>query len=478
MIKNISNYKLLTPKQNHFIDRKIEKLGKLRCAMENAGRAVYSEVLKHYKSCKTTVLCGPGNNGGDGYVAARLLAKEGWPVRVLTYGSPKLGSLAHSMKLEWTGALGTLSDSEIQKDELIIDALFGSGLNRELPNNLKFLLGNLKRVISIDVPSGVNGLTGEIKNFALQAELTITFTTAKPGHYLYPGKAHIGQLKIKDIGIDFDLINKIKVKFYLNHPSLWNLTGQTFDDYKYKRGIVSIVGSKYTTGAARLSALAAKNSGAGLVTLFPFGQYALYANFSPCFMIDHNNFDEVLNDNRRNTWVCGPGLSSFEFLESFPKLFSFGKNIVADAGAFERNNSDILKGVSVITPHKGEFERVFGKLGADKVADVRKAATKIQSVIVLKGPDTLIVSPEGKIVINHHASPRLATAGSGDLLSGIIATLIASGMNFWESACAGVWIHGEAANLCDHNWPDAEMIAQQLGKARDNAYKLYQNEKK
>ncbi|CAI3930250.1 NAD(P)H-hydrate epimerase domain (Nnr1) (PDB:3RRB) [Commensalibacter papalotli (ex Botero et al. 2024)] len=460
---------LLTPLQMQIVDKAAAKTIPVKQLMENAGWAVTQEILKRYKPCSVLILCGPGNNGGDGYVVARLLAKAGWPVCVGAIGKPKAGSDAEYAARQWCGKTVENLEAYVEKASLVVDAIFGAGLTSNLDCRIADLLRKAKRVIAVDIPSGIDGETGQIKGYAPYAELTVSFFRAKPGHYLLPGREHMGVLVIKDISILTNTIFTIDIKYWLNEPGLWEIPRAEIEDYKYRRGAVSIIGGSQMTGAARLSAHAALNMGAGLVHILPLGNNEIYSNFSACLIVDNDPLEDVIQDERRKVWVCGPGLSIKDVRRTLPILIAAGKKVIADAGVFQTDQIDMLKGTSIITPHMGEFKRVFGEIIEDKVSAARQAAVKTGAVVVLKGADTLIVAPDGRVAINQHASARLATAGSGDTLTGIIATLLASGMPEWESACAAVWMHGEAGYLCDHSWPNAEMLANNLGKARDNA---------
>ncbi|MDI2090390.1 NAD(P)H-hydrate dehydratase [Commensalibacter oyaizuii] len=470
MMQDRMTFALPTPKQMEKIDQEAAKTIAASQLMENAGWCVTREILRHYSPCRTIILCGPGNNGGDGYVVARLLAKEGWPVTVMAFGSPKAGSQADSAAMQWMEKTISPSENDVAQAELVIDAIFGAGLKRDLDPSIVAILKKAKRLVAIDIPSGVDGATGAIYGYAPHAELTVTFFRAKPGHYLFPGKVHIGKLVIKDIGIPLRVLDCVPISTWLNEPGLWHLPVSAVDDYKYRRGVVSIIGGAKVTGAARLSALSALNSGAGLVCIFPTRQdTTIYSLSSPCLMIDHHDLETVLHDQRRQVWVCGPGLTENEVKENLPQLLASKRHVVADAGAFLPGQSHLLKGVSIMTPHIGEFTRVFGTVESNRIQKVQQVAKDMECVVVLKGPDTIIAGPDGRVAINQHASSRLATAGSGDVLSGVIATFLAAGMKPWEAACAGVWVHGQAALLCKHDWPSAEMIAGHMGKARDLA---------
>lgn len=469
MEQKTSQLVLLTPSQMQHVDQEAAKITPVKQLMENAGWAVTQEIIKRYKACSVLVLCGPGNNGGDGYVVARLLAKAGWSVCVGVIGQPKIDSDAEQVAHQWSGRVTDDPESYIEKVDLVIDAIFGAGLARDLDSHVTDLLRKAKRVVAIDTPSGIDGETGQIRGYASHAELTVSFFRAKPGHYLLPGREYMGELVIKDIGISARILSIVQPNCWLNEPGLWAVPSPQIDDYKYRRGAVSIIGGAKMTGAARLSAHAALNSGAGLVHIFALGNKDIYYESSSCFLVDEDSLEKAVQDDRRKVWVCGSGLLFDEVQKTLPMLVAAGKHVIADAGAFQAGRIDLLKGCAVMTPHIGEFQRVFGKIKGDKIRAVKQAAQQTGAVVVLKGADTVIAAPDGRVAINQHASARLATAGSGDTLTGIIATLLAAGMSEWESACAGVWIHGEAAFLCEHSWPNAEMLVKNLGKARNNA---------
>ncbi len=460
---------LINPEQMNKIDQIAASHLPIFVLMKNAGLSVARAVMQFYKPCKILVLCGPGNNGGDGYVVAHILANEGWPVKVAVLKSPREGTDAYKAAQQWGGDTVPFNKQSVKDAELVIDAVFGSGLSKDLDDQLAIILKAAEHIIAIDMPSGVDGKTGEIKGYAPHAELTVTFCRAKPGHYLLPGREYIGKLVIGTIGIPQSILVNPSFKTWLNEPGLWEVPHSLIEDYKYSRGIVNVIGGGQTTGAARLSSLAASSMGAGLVHIFAFGSKDVYLMTSPCFMVDEGDLKDSLKDARRKVWVCGPGLMEDEVHTALTELISANKVIVADASALTKDNINLLKKCAVLTPHIGEFKRVFGDIKNCRITAVKEAAKSLDTVIVLKGPDTIIVSPDGRVAINCHANARLATAGSGDVLTGIIATLLACGMPNWEAACAGVWIHGEAALLHENSWPNAVDLIHHLGKARDNA---------
>lgn len=468
MEEKFSQFALPTPSEMAKIDQEASKTIPVKQLMENAGWFVARTILRLYKPCKTIVLCGPGNNGGDGYVTARLLAKEGWPVSIAALASPKKGSDAAWAASQWEGPYVDFSVESVSNASLVIDAVFGAGLSKPIADKIAKVLQAANRIVAIDMPSGIDGRTGEIRGYAPKVEHTITFFRLKPGHLLFPGREYCGKTILGDIGIPDKTLQSVQGNHWQNEPGLWEIPSSDIHDYKYHRGIVSICGSSEMTGAARLAALGARMTGAGLVKIFAPENPDIYRVGDPGLVIESQKLEKLLEDERCKVWICGPGLLPKEVKKILPILIKEGKTVLADAGAFQKNGIKALKGAAVITPHIGEFKRVFGSIASTRLDAVKEAASKLGSVVVLKGPDTLIASPTGQVAINHHASSALATAGSGDVLSGIIGALLATKMPPWEAACAGVWLHGEAGRL-SNPWPIAENIVKYLGQARENA---------
>jgi hydroxyethylthiazole kinase-like uncharacterized protein yjeF len=393
--------------------------------MEAAGRAVARAVIKRFAPCRVLVLAGPGNNGGDGRVAARYLAQEGWPVTVRQVAEAVLADVARA--------------------ELVIDAVFGAGLSRDVGGHIAELLRAAKRLVAVDVPSGLDGLTGQIRGFAPQAALTVTFFRRKPGHLLYPGRALCGEILLAQIGMPDAVLDFVKPRTWRNGPWGWALPVRAATGHKYNSGDVTVL-SGTMPGAARLACAAARRAGAGMVTL------AADAAIIPPeagLIVRTDALETLLKDERRKVWVCGPGLGVPAAGAKLAALIAAGKDIVADADALTActGTPEKLRGAAVITPHAGEFSRVFGPPGDDKLTAARRAAAQSQAVCVLKGSDTVIASPDGRAVINDNATGWLATGGTGDVLSGIIAALLAQGMPPFEAACAGVWLHGAAGQM-------------------------------
>jgi NAD(P)H-hydrate epimerase len=430
--------------------------------MDNAGRAVAEAILARFAPCDTLVLCGPGNNGGDGYVVARLLAAQGFAVRVAAMGEPK-GDAA-VMAEKWNGGTLPLSPGALQGAGLIVDALFGAGLARPLDGAAAQMVDAVnasgKAVVAIDMPSGVAGNSGEaLEGLAIRAGLTVTFFRKKPAHLLQPGRSLCGEIVLADIGIaDAALTN---IHLFENSPAQWHLPWPKAGGHKYDRGhCVAVSGPAHATGAARLAARGALRVGAGLVSVASPPE-AVEINAAHLTAIMVKPFDgakglgELLTDKRLNAVVVGPGLGvSGETRELAGVVLASGAAAVLDADALTafRDDPDALfariKQPTVLTPHAGEFERIFPGLlneSAGKVEAARAAASRAGAVVLLKGADTVIAAPDGRAVINANAPPSLATAGSGDVLAGMIGGLLAQGMEAFAAASAAAWLHGEAA---------------------------------
>ena len=437
--------------------------------MENAGRAAARAIQTRFNPCRTLVLCGPGNNGGDGYVVARLLEQEGWPVTVAALAPPRAGSDAALARMRWRGPMAAFSAEEAARAALVVDAVFGAGLSRDLEPGTETVLRAARRVVAIDVPSGLDGATGLMRGFAPQAVLTVTFFRLKPGHLLLPGRALCGETVLADIGMPPGVLDTIRPRAFRNGPDLWSVPDLATDAHKYTRGHVTILGGPAMTGAALLAANAARRGGAGLVTIATLGVPLLgvpllgvplgtplgaapgtadvYRNGPPGTLVSEAPLPDLLNDPRRTIWLCGPGLGPERSRAVWPVLMASGRAAVGDADVFSAfaNEPDALRGAAVLTPHAGEFARVFGPPGPDRLSAARAAAARTGAVVLLKGADTIVARPDGLVAINASAPPWLATAGAGDVLAGLIAALLAQGMSAWEAACAGAWLHGRAA---------------------------------
>jgi hydroxyethylthiazole kinase-like uncharacterized protein yjeF len=439
---------LLTPDEMAQVDAMAPGLGVPGYRlMENAGRAVARAIQVRIRPCRTLVLCGPGNNGGDGYVVARLLAQEGWPVAVAALAAPRAGSDAARAATSWRGANVPFTQQEVRRADLVIDAVFGAGLSRDLDPGLAEVLRAARRLIAVDVPSGLDGATGAMRGYAPQAALTVTFFRLKPGHLLLPGRGLCGEMVLADIGMPAGVLDAVRPRAFRNEPGLWTLPLLATDAHKYARGHVTILGGAEMTGAARLAADAARRAGSGLVTIAAAGAAAIYRAGSPGTLVSEAPLAELLADRRRTVWVCGPGLGPVAARNIWPELMAADRAVVGDADVFTAfaGAPDALRGAAVLTPHAGEFARTFGPVAVDRIAAVRQAAAQTNAVVLLKGADTIIARPDGMVAVNASAPPWLATAGAGDVLSGLIAGLLAQGLSAWDAASAGAWLHGRAA---------------------------------
>ncbi|QPC93191.1 NAD(P)H-hydrate dehydratase [Mesorhizobium sp. INR15] len=481
-------HELLSPAQMSEADRLATDAGPFDGIglMRNAGAAVAAVVLARYpQATRVHVLCGPGNNGGDGYVIARFLAASGVDTAVWASGSPRPGTDAALAAAECPVKARPLSNFVAETGSLVVDALYGAGLSKPLSGDdakaVDVVTAMRLPVVAVDLPSGVSGVSGEMLGKAFRAEITVTFARKKPGHLLLPGREQCGETALADIGIGDGIIALLGVATFENAPALWlrEFPVPAVDAHKYKRGHVGVFsGGPGATGAARLSAMAAARSGAGAVTvLSPANAMQTNAAHLTSIMLrEAGSLEEVqefLAARHPESLVFGPGLGPKPKVGDFalrliaaladgalPPPSNHRSAIVLDADAitslahqpeafFEAARQQGAPAL-VMTPHEGEFGRLFPDIAADKnlskLAKARAASAQANAVIVYKGADTVIAAPDGTAAINANGAPWLATAGSGDVLSGIIAGLLAQGMPPFEAACAGVWIHAEAGS--------------------------------
>jgi ADP-dependent NAD(P)H-hydrate dehydratase / NAD(P)H-hydrate epimerase len=428
--------------------------------MENAGRAVADAIVARFKPCAVTVLCGPGNNGGDGFVVARLLDESGFTVRVAHDGGHK--GDADVMAAKWGGETAALTQGALRGARLVVDGLFGAGLSRPLEGaaaSVVEALGDLP-VVAIDMPSGVSGDSGRpLSAVHVRAALTVTFFRKKPGHLLLPGRTRCGEIVLADIGIPAAAAN---TALHENAPALWSFPWPRLDGHKYDRGHCLVLsGGPTATGAARLAARGALRVGAGLVTVAcPPEALAVNAAHLTAIMLKPfagaAGLAKLLEDKRLNAVVIGPALGvGGETREMVAAALKSQAAVVLDADALTSFRDDPealfarLHERCVLTPHDGEFERLFPGLqqaSDSKIAAVRAAARRAGCTVLLKGGDTVIANPGGNAAINANAPAFLATAGAGDVLAGFIAGLLAQGMTAFAAACAGTWLHGAAAD--------------------------------
>ena len=441
----LHRFALLTPRQSDAADHAAVGQGvSVARLMDHAGWAVASTVRRLSRPVRTVVLCGPGNNGGDGYVAARYLAAWGWPVTLAAWAPPR-GPALEAARL-WRGPMAPFTPATVARADLVIDAVFGAGLTRPLPDDVTAVLRAARRVVAVDVPSGLDGGTGQMLSDWPGAALTVSFVRGRPGHLLLPGRLACGDIWIADIGLPEAALAGLALDVFHNRPGLWGLRASGADDNKYTRGHVTILGGGVMPGAARLAAAAARRCGAGLVSIAA-AHPAVFLSDAPGLLVTDAPLPDLLQDARRTVWLAGPGLTVAEAQAALPRLCAAGRHLVVDAGGLTAcaGQPELLRGASVLTPHDGEFSRLFGPPGLDRVAACRATAALTGAVVLLKGPATIVAAPDGRAAITSNAPPSLATAGAGDVLAGIIAANLAQGMLPWDAACAAAWLHGAAA---------------------------------
>jgi len=460
--------------------------------MENAGRSVADTVAaRHPPGVRVAVVAGPGNNGGDGFVAARFLAERGYRVRVLLVGDPNRlkgdGALAAQ---RWQGPTIAAAPAALMPADVVIDALFGAGLDRPVEGVARAMIEAMNAapcVHAVDLPSGINGTTGAVMGLAVNATETVTFFRRKIGHVLLPGRLHCGNVRITDIGIATSVLDQIKPRISINAPDLWakSFPLPRIEGHKYTRGHAVVVsGGVSSTGAARLAARGALRAGAGLVTIAtPREALAVNAAASLAVMVRPvDGADELasfLHDRRRNVVLLGPGGGVGQPMRDLVLAALKGERaVVLDADAltsFADEPEPLCAAIStrgkatLMTPHEGEFSRLFKALGEEapsKLERARRAAQRSGAVVLLKGPDTVVAAPDGRAAIADNAPPWLATAGSGDVLAGIAAGCLAQGMPGFEAAAAAVWLHGEAGSVAGPG-----LIAEDLSEVMPGIYR-------
>jgi hydroxyethylthiazole kinase-like uncharacterized protein yjeF len=434
--------------------------------MESAGRAVAQAIVQRWTPRPVLVLCGPGNNGGDGFVSARCLAEADWPVRVaaLVPRDQLQGDAAHHAAL-WRGPVEAFTPNALDSAELVVDAIFGAGLSRPLEDapaqTLAAAAARKMAIVAVDVPSGLMGDTGTNAG-AVHCVLTVTCFRKKPGHLLHPGRSLCGELVVADIGTPASVFEEIKANTFENHPLLWASALPALQPYgnKYARGHALLWGGWPTTGAARMGARAAARVGAGLTTVaVPEAALQVYATALTSVMVNPvtrpEDLQHLLADSRYTGLLIGPGAGIGPDTRAHVlAMLKTGKATVLDADALSTFRDDpqslfqAISGTCVVTPHEGEFSRLFeGSVNArtDKLTRARVAARASGAIVVLKGSDTVIAAPDGRAIINTNAPPTLATAGAGDVLAGMVLGLLAQGMEPFLAAAAAVWLHGAAA---------------------------------
>ncbi|MBP2573128.1 hydroxyethylthiazole kinase-like uncharacterized protein yjeF [Agrobacterium tumefaciens] len=440
--------------------------------MERAGQAVAASALRHYpQALRFVVLCGGGNNGGDGYVAARALVESGAVVVVYHLGDAGALRGDARMAFERSGVAPLpLGDYAPLAGDVVIDAVFGAGLSRDIPQELARIIEavtNAKAsVLAVDLPSGLCGRRGVPLGASFTAERTVTFMARKPGHLLMPGRALCGALEVFDIGIPSRILTDHAGPVAENHPLVWRdaLPASDIETHKFRRGHLTVFsGPAHATGASRMTALAALKAGAGIVTVAAPRRAldVLSVTLTAVMNAPMDDADDLrlwLDDRRHGAFVLGPGFGDLEKARQFVSLLG-DRAAVLDADAitafkdyaetlFERITSGA--GKFILTPHEGEFARLFPDLAADgtlsKIEKAQAASARSGAVQVYKGADTVIAAPDGRALVNTNAPASLATAGSGDVLAGIIGALLAQGAPAFEAAAAGVWLHGQAGH--------------------------------
>lgn len=465
--------------------------------MQHAGVAVAKSAMRliaplRLHGSRIAIFCGPGNNGGDGFVAAQHLKAEGCQVSLgLLCAREHLRGDAAAAAQAWSGPISSFEDVELDDADLAIAAIFGAGLSRDIDGAARSAIARLNEwkrrtgrpIVAIDIPSGIDGTSGQIRGIAVEATQTVTFFRLKPGHLLLPGRSYCGDVALVDIGIPDVVLESIAPKTFVNRPKLWDevFPRPRLEGHKYGRGHALVVsGPIVSTGAARLAARGALRAGAGLVTVAtPQEALAVHAAALTAIMTricdGPDGLAELLADRRKNVVVMGPGLGvgAQTRAMTMAALAPVGRGdqpraVVLDADALTSFAGEPMRlanlvkefgGPVVVTPHEGEFARLFGDkdgslhdrpgasgLGSSSKLERARAGTSLLgSIVVLKGADTVVASPDGRAAIACDASPWLATAGSGDVLAGMIGGLLAQSMPAFEAACAAVWLHGAAA---------------------------------
>ena len=480
---------LLTPQEMHRVDELAHSVYNfdLTTLMEAAGQAVANEILQRFSRCHVAVLCGPGHNGGDGFVVARLLAAKKWPVSVfITVEKIALHQDVARVANRWRGPMhpfAGLGEAFAGKSppRLIVDAIYGAGLNREFPKNWAEAIMSAKTpVVAIDVPSGLDGATGCPVGNSVVANLTVTFFRKKPGHVLMPGRVLCGEIVVADIGLPAAVLNEIQTKAFENAaPTLPAIDAET---HKFLRGYAAVIsGPELATGASRLAALAAARTGAGLTCLIgPSDALRIHAAHVSSILLKkadtHSELLHHLSDERITAICIGPaaGLGA-EVRQKVLVILEQCRACVLDADAlsvFADRPDELFTAIQlrperacVMTPHDGEFARLFPDLvdNADsKIAIAKRAAQRSGAVVIMKGADTVIAEPGGLACVNTNAPAKLATAGSGDVLAGLITGLLAQGLPAFQAACAGVWFHGDAANRMNRKTIIAEDLIAEI----------------
>jgi hydroxyethylthiazole kinase-like uncharacterized protein yjeF len=427
--------------------RAIEAGTSVEGLMELAGAALAEAAYRFAGPLPALVLCGPGNNGGDGYVAARYLAGRGVEVQVAALAEPK-SDAAIWARSQWAGDVGKLS-AETRSAPLVIDALFGTGVKRGLDDSTAQQLLRLCEAavvtVACDLPSGVEADSGAELGEVPSFDLTVTFGALKPAHRLHPAMHKCGRIVLGDIGIEANT-----QWLEIGAPSLLPLDP---GGHKYDRGLVHLLAGKMP-GAIALSAKAAARSGAGYVRV----STSRIIDGIPSSVVQTDT--ATVDDERIGCLLVGPGMGDIPQLLTLALTSKAPKVLDADAIAHLGDPGRLKGQDTIITPHEGEFRKLFGEIEGSKPERALEAARRCGAVVVYKGPDTLVAAPDGRLGFAPPAPAWLASAGTGDVLAGIVAAMRAKGLPAFEAACAGVWLHGRAAGIAG-----PEMIADDLADA-------------
>jgi len=477
--------------------KRFEKLNFLKrnsySFMKKAGNEVFKFIKENFKKKQSViVLCGPGNNGGDGFIVAKLLIKNGYKIEVYTFTDIKRykGDALKALK-NFKGSTKKIKFFKLKRNALIVDALFGIGLKRKIKGKLRKVFKLIDKsnnsVVSIDIPSGIDSNNGQILGAAIKANFTVTFHRKKAGHILCQGKEYSGKLRVADIGFSN---KKMKTRYFENSPNLWikYFPWKKFSAHKYSRGRVVVYGSqKEFTGATILSSQAALRTGSGSVKILcTKNTLHIYSvKFPSVLKKEINNIYELekfLKNEEISSILIGPGSGSNEKTKEITKLIlKKVKYVVLDADGLTCFRNDLkslynlLDKNKIITPHLGEFHKIFPKINKNlsSIDKVLSALKIIRSNILLKGPNTVIASHDKKIVINTHSSSQLAVIGSGDVLSGLIVSLTGEKkMSPFLASCSAAWIHGDIAKKYGEG-----LIAEDIVNGISSALKRLKNGK-
>lgn len=440
-------------------------------AMRRAGNAVAAEAARRWPSTavdQVFVLCGPGNNGGDGFIAATVLRAAGYRVQVQAIAPNSARSADAQRALAgWGGAVADLDPAGLAglgARDVVVDALFGIGQTRALAGAAAAAVEAVNRsaaaVIAVDVPSGIDADCGAVPGAAIDADITVTFNWAKRGHLLLPAAALCGDLIIADVGFVADDLSAVGATCFRNAPSLWRdlYPLPRAEDHKYRRGHAVIAGGGLMTGAARLAARAARRVGLGMLTLaVPPQSWAVYAEDQAGAIVrpaaDRGAILALAGDARVTALLVGSGLEPDAATADLVRgAIAFSRPLVIDGGGLTAlaQHGGLTGGRPdiVLTPHEGEFARLFPDLGAAgcKLDRARAAAARCGCTLVLKGADTVIAGPDGLAILSDLAPPTLATAGSGDVLAGAVTGLLGLGLPALQAAAMAAWLHAQAAS--------------------------------